>query len=109
MRTILTILSAVFLAGTAYPQDARITFSSDDQALVNGFEWAKTQAMAYIFRGNDPVGHGYEAALPKREAFCMRDVSHQLVGTQLLGLAGISKNLLTKFASAINKKTASRD
>jgi hypothetical protein len=31
----------------------------------------------------------------------MRDVSHQLVGAQMLGLADINKNLLTKFVSAI--------
>jgi hypothetical protein len=82
-------------------RDARIAFASDDQALVNGFAWAKQQAMAYVFRGNDPVGAWYEAALPGRSAFCMRDVSHQLVGAQLLGLADINKNLLSKFAAAV--------
>ena len=59
--------------------------------------------MVYVFRGNDPVGHWYEAALPKREAFCMRDVSHQMVGAQLLGLADINKNLLSKFVAAISE------
>ncbi len=88
-------------AASALGQDARISFSSDDPTLVQGFEWAKTQAMAYVHRGNDPVGFWYEAALPGRSAFCMRDVSHQLVGAQMLGLADISKNLLTKFVSAI--------
>jgi len=57
--------------------------------------------MAYVNRRNDPVGPWYEAALPGRSAFCMRDVSHQLVGAQMLGLADINKNLLTKFVSAI--------
>ena len=95
------LISLFLMAATAYSQDARISFSSDDQALVKGFEWAKKQAMAYVFRGNDPVGPWYEAALPKREAFCMRDVSHQLVGAQLLGLADINKNLLSKFVAAI--------
>lgn len=42
-------------------------------------EWAKEQALAYAFE-DDPVGLWYEAALPGREAFCMRDVSHQSMG-----------------------------
>lgn len=96
-------ISAIFVAFATfgYGQDARISFTSDDAVLVEGFEWAKQQAMAYVHRGNDPVGYWYEAALPGRSAFCMRDVSHQLVGAQLLGLADINKNLLTKFVSAI--------
>jgi len=31
------------------------------------------------------VGYWYEAALPGREAFCMRDVSHQSIGAETLG------------------------
>jgi hypothetical protein len=94
-------LLILLLAWTGRGQDAQITFASDDLALAQGFAWAKTQAMAYVFRGNDPVGPWYEAALPRRQAFCMRDVSHQLVGAQLLGLADINQNLLSKFAAAI--------
>lgn len=75
--------------------------ASNDSVLVKDFEWAKKQAMAFVFRGDDPAGHWYEAALPRRFAFCMRDVSHQLVGAQMLGLADINKNLLAKFVSAI--------
>ncbi|MCX6225121.1 MAG: hypothetical protein NTV01_10315 [Bacteroidia bacterium] len=103
MKPIHNLLFAVLLTVSAFPQDAKISFSSDDKTLTAGFEWAKIQAMAYVFRGNDPVGHWYEAALPKREAFCMRDVSHQLVGAQLLGLADINKNLLSKFVAAISE------
>jgi hypothetical protein len=101
MRIIVCACISLFLSFGGRCQDAKITFASDDQALVEGFAWAKKQAMAYVFRGNDPVGHWYEAALPGRAAFCMRDVSHQLVGAQLLGLADINKNLLSKFAGAI--------
>jgi hypothetical protein len=96
-------LTGILMSTGGFGQDAKISFSSDDQALVSGFEWAKKQAMAYVFRNNDPVGPWYEAALPKREAFCMRDVSHQLIGAQLLGLADINKNLLTKFAAAVSE------
>jgi hypothetical protein len=103
MKFIFSLLATIFLTAAVYCQDAKISFASDDQSLVNGFYWAKQQAMVYVFRGNDPVGHWYEAALPKREAFCMRDVSHQMVGAQLLGLADINKNLLSKFVAAISE------
>ena len=101
MRISFPVLIGLTFSLCGHAQDAKITFSSDDQALVEGFAWAKKQAMAYVFRGDDPVGPWYEAALPGRAAFCMRDVSHQLVGAQLLGLADINKNLLSKFAAAI--------
>ena len=101
MKHIFSVLYAIAFATSSQCQDGKISFTSDDQALVKGFDWAKQQAMAYVNRGNDPVGHWYEAALPGRSAFCMRDVSHQLVGAQMLGLADINKNLLTKFVSAI--------
>jgi hypothetical protein len=87
MKQILSALFALALAATSPGQDGKITFTSDDPVLVKGFDWAKRQAMVYVHRGNDPVGHWYEAALPGRSAFCMRDVSHQLVGAQMLGLA----------------------
>lgn len=103
MRITFAALISLFLSFGGRCQEAKITFACDDQALVAGFAWAKKQAMAYVFRGHDPVGPWYEAALPGREAFCMRDVSHQLVGAHLLGLADINKNLLSKFVGAIAK------
>jgi hypothetical protein len=39
--------------------------------------------------------------LPGRLAFCMRDVSHQAAGAQVLGLARFNLNMLRKFAAAI--------
>jgi hypothetical protein len=101
MQLLFSALAAIAFATSSQCQDGKISFTSDDPALVKGFDWAKQQALAYVHRGNDPVGPWYEAALPGRSAFCMRDVSHQLVGAQMLGLAGINKNLLTKFVVAI--------
>lgn len=101
MKRMFAALMAFAFAASGQGQDGKIRFTSDDPALVKGFDWAKQQAMAYVNRGHDPVGPWYEAALPGRSAFCMRDVSHQLVGAQMLGLADINKNLLTKFVSAI--------
>jgi hypothetical protein len=82
-----------------------IELTSDYAPLVDGFQWAKGQAMAYAFEG-DPVGLWYEAALPGREAFCMRDASHQATGALALGLHEHTKNMMHKFATGI---AASRD
>ncbi|MFI5387365.1 MAG: hypothetical protein ACHQ50_14745 [Fimbriimonadales bacterium] len=78
---------------------------SSDSQLGRAFEWAKEQALSYV-RDQDPVGPWYEAALPGRQAFCMRDVSHQAAGGEALGLSEHTYNMLHKFAENI---AASRD
>lgn len=80
----------------------QLQFTSSDVQLVHAFTWARKQALAYAFSG-DPVGSWYEAALPGREAFCMRDVSHQSMGAQALGLAGYTYNMLHHFAGGISQ------
>jgi len=80
---------------------SRLEFDSSDSRLVEGFNRAKRQAMAYVFDG-DPVGPWYEAAEPGREAFCMRDVSHQAMGAHALGLARHNLNMLRRFAENIS-------
>ena len=84
---------------------SNLALRSSDPNLVSAFNWAKKQAMAYVFNG-DPVGPWYEAALPGRRAFCMRDVSHQAAGAQALGLAQYTHNMLHRFAENIS---ASKD
>lgn len=83
-----------------------LVFQTSDPALQQTFEWAKTQAVAYVGPGSDPVGDWYEAALPGRNAFCMRDVSHQTMGAYVLGLAAHNHNMLRQFAQNIS---ASKD
>ena len=78
-----------------------IVFRSSDAELNELFNWAKNQALAYAF-DDDPVGPWYEAALPGREAFCMRDVSHQAMGAHILGLEEHTKNMLWRFAQNIS-------
>ena len=78
-----------------------INFSSSDKRLEEGFAWARRQALAYVFTSG-PVGPFYEASLPGRSAFCMRDVSHQATGAHLLGLADWNWNMLRKFAASIS-------
>ena len=83
-----------------------VQFGSSDTAMVKAFEWAKAQALHYRGQPGDPVGPWYEAALPSRDAFCMRDVSHQAVGAAILGLDAANKNMLRLFAKNIS---ASKD
>nr|QIM10890.1 hypothetical protein Muribac1_0990 [uncultured Muribaculaceae bacterium] len=78
-------------------------FSSTDPNLQKSFDWAKEKALSYAHDSDDPVGPWYEAALPQREAFCMRDVSHQSVGAHILGLLKHNKNMMRKFARNINE------
>lgn len=78
-------------------------FTSSDKQLECTYNWAKKMALSYAHDGKDPVGCWYEAALPQREAFCMRDVSHQSVGAQILGLAKHNKNMFMRFAENIDE------
>lgn len=79
-----------------------LSFKSSDPVINKAFEWARGQALAYAFSG-DPVGDWYEAALPGRQAFCMRDVAHQVMGAHALGLAGHTHNMLLRFAENISE------
>jgi hypothetical protein len=102
---ILCMLAADSCLAQQPPRDAQhkwgqVHFESPDQRLVAGFDWAEREALAYVFTG-DPVGDWYEAALPGRSAFCMRDVSHQSIGAQVLGLADFNRNMLRKFAGSV--------
>ncbi len=85
------------------PLEQTSVFASTDKNLENAYNWAKKMALSYVHDGSDPVGYWYEAALPQREAFCMRDVSHQSVGAQILGLAEHNKNMFGKFAKNISE------
>jgi hypothetical protein len=116
----LLIIIALVIAGTgllsnrwsagdipraAFPTPHRtspLVLTSPDASLCRSFDWAKEQALAYVFE-DDPVGDWYEAALPKREAFCMRDVSHQAMGAHALGLESHTMNMLRKFAANISE------
>ncbi len=99
-------LSAQAIAQTSVRiRRSNLELRSSDTQLVQSFNWAKQQAMAYVYDG-DPVGPWYEAALPGRRAFCMRDVSHQVAGAQALGLSKYTHNMLRRFAENIS---ASKD
>lgn len=79
-----------------------ISFNSSNEKLNQAFIWAKNKALSFAHDSQDPVGPWYEAALPNREAFCMRDVSHQAIGAELLGLGDHNLNMFLKFGQNIN-------
>ena len=88
---------------TAEGTASGLTFNCSNKELVEAFVWAKNKALSYVYDGSDPVGYWYEAALPNREAFCMRDVSHQAIGAEILGLSDHNYNMFLKFAQHISK------
>ena len=81
-----------------------LKFNASNQELVSAFDWAKAKALSFAHDDTDPVGYWYEAALPNREAFCMRDVSHQTIGAEILGLSEHNYNMFSKFAHNISKE-----
>jgi hypothetical protein len=78
------------------------TFNSNNTELNASFTWARQKALSFAHAGSDPVGRWYEAALPNREAFCMRDVSHQAIGAEILGLSQHNLNMFLRFATNIS-------
>lgn len=84
--------------------NSEVTFHASDLKLESGFERLKQQALHWVFEGY-PVGDYYEAALPGRNAFCMRDISHQCTGGEVLGLSSHNKNMFLKFAQSISDDT----
>ncbi len=99
-------LLAVFAEARPRMATSPLTFSTSDPQLQRSFDWAKRQALEYASSGRDPVGAWYEAALRGRNAFCMRDVSHQAMGAAALGLSAQNENMLSRFAESIS---ASKD
>jgi len=87
---------------TVYVQAHAQSFESNNVKLTSAFEWAKNKALSLAHDGSDPVGYWYEAALPGREAFCMRDVSHQAIGAAILGLNKHNANMFQKMAENIS-------
>lgn len=79
----------------------QLTFYSSDVKLEETFVWAKKTALSYVGNSNDLVGPWYEGALPAREAFCMRDISHQCLAAEYLGLHKENLNMMKKFVGNI--------
>ena len=80
-----------------------IKVSSSDTSLVSIFNWAHETSNGYLGSDNDPVGPWYEAALPGREAFCIRDVSHQCVGAEIISHGRQNLNMYYRFVENISE------
>ena len=101
LAVVLLLAPAVHLAARSASRfESPLRLASSDARLVEAFSWAAGQASAYAFEG-DEVGPWFEAALPGREAFCMRDVSHQAMGGHALGLQAHIRNMLGRFAENV--------
>ena len=104
LRTFVLVL-AVLRPGTLPAQVAHdsspLSFKTSAPALQASFDWAKRQALLYSHPASSTVGAWYEAALPGRDAFCMRDVSHQAEGAAALGLNAANRRMLHLFAESI--------
>lgn len=103
------LLSVASLAGACIspaPETSSqpIAIESSIEGLGARFAWARDTALSYAHSGADSVGLWYEAALPGRDAFCMRDVSHQALGAHFLGLDEHTRNMLFQFARHISEE-----
>jgi hypothetical protein len=98
---IITVVNCCFFLNVF--AQSTTTFKSSDAAIQQAFDRAQNMALSYKGDSNDPVGPWYEAALPARAAFCMRDVSHQSIGAEILGLSRENKNMLSLFAQNISE------
>jgi hypothetical protein len=95
-----SFILALLLTEFAWAQQANqagLEFHSSNSEANAAFAWAKQQALAYV-RPQAEIGPWYEAALPGRGAFCMRDVAHQTTGAAALGLFEANRNMLSRFA-----------
>lgn len=91
------------ISGVCFGQHPEVSFRTSDTALQNAFHWAKEMALHYKGKPGDAVGAWYESALPPRNAFCMRDISHQCIGAEILGMSAENKNMFTLFAKNISE------
>jgi hypothetical protein len=98
------LLACSGLAVAQQPASSPLGFTSTNASLQQSFEWAKKQALAYNRSGAGSIGPWYEAALPGRNAFCMRDVSHQTEGAAALGLRAANRNMVYRFAQSAAKQ-----
>ncbi|KQV24175.1 MULTISPECIES: hypothetical protein [unclassified Kitasatospora] len=99
----------------AAPADPRI--SSSDPAIVEMFDWAKRKANSWVLlagstgplnvdennrsgTGTATYGPSYWAGYANRSGYYSRDMAHQVVGAQVLGLTAENRSMLHSFAAS---------
>lgn len=75
---------------------------TSDRTTNRAFDWATRQALQYV-NLDAPIGPCYEASLPGRQAFCMRDAAHQVLGAQVLGQGACNQTILHSFARELKE------
>ena len=100
LLAVVLIAAGRFVTAQQAVSSSPLEFTSSIPSLVQSFDWAKGQALVYSRAGSKTMGPWYEAALPGRNAFCMRDVSHQTEGAAALGLYAANRNMLGLFAQS---------
>lgn len=103
MKKISILLFIIYFSKGYSQSNSLFHFNSSDKDLAQTVDWAKNRALSFSHDDKDPVGYWYEAALPNREAFCVRDVSHQSIGAEILGLRFHNLNMILKFCENISK------
>jgi hypothetical protein len=101
-KLLLPLCLIIGIAQFSIAQTGSVSFTSQDTGVEKAFNWAKQMALHYRGNAKDPVGPWYESALPPRYAFCMRDVSHQCVGADILGMDKENLNMFGLFVSNIS-------
>ena len=99
-----TLFAGAMAEGQPASHATQLEFHSSSSSLDEIFRWARGQALAYVAPSSSSIGPWYEAALPGRNAFCMRDVSHQTEGATALGLAAANRNMLGRFAASVDEE-----
>jgi len=102
MKKYFLTIAVAFICLYVSAQGNDISFTSADTSLQIAFQRAKSTALHFKGKPDDAVGPWYESALPPRFAFCMRDVSHQSLGAEALGLGKENKNMFGLFAANIS-------
>ncbi|MDP6999969.1 MAG: hypothetical protein QF569_28220 [Candidatus Poribacteria bacterium] len=82
----------------ASPSTTELTFNSSSSELIFLFNWAKDLALSYVMTGTPNTIPCYEAALPGRGSFCLRDWEHMAPGAHFLGLDLENITMMKAFA-----------
>ena len=102
-KKLIALLAGLSTAATGQQaaSSSPLSFSSSVPSLQQSFVWAKSQALAYSRPASGDMGPWFEAALPGRNAFCIRDASHQSQGVAALGLYAAEENVFRLYAASI--------
>lgn len=106
MKHIIRTTAAIAAAVTAMTATGReaVRLTTTDTVVQAAFDRARAMALSYAHEGEDgDAGPWFEAALPGRDAYCMRDLAHQALPGVMLGLDKHCANMTRRIAAAISE------